>query len=156
MVVAVTVGMTLGSFSPTQPAIALQLEAITTIPPDSTPLEWKQEGRAGASEATDYEFAIGLSQAQVDEIFSQSVAPNNGVDLDKFAWASDTLISSLTGTARISWNTLNPNQAQARSRLDFQIVGYNINSAPDTSIPEPSSALVFLTRETSREQASPF
>lgn len=66
MVVAVTVGMTLGSFSPTQPAIALQLEAITTIPPDSTPLGWKQEGRAGASEGTDYEFAIGPNGVQAD------------------------------------------------------------------------------------------
>jgi hypothetical protein len=55
------------------------------------------------------------------------------------------LISSLAGTAQISWNQLNPNQAKARSRLDFQIVGFDINSTPASSIPEPSSILGLLT-----------
>lgn len=81
----------------------------------------------------------------VEGIFSQSVAPNIGADLNQLSWASDTLISSLAGTARMSWNTLNPNQAQARSRLDFQIVGFDINSTPNTSIPEPSSVYSLLS-----------
>ncbi|MGB3191698.1 MAG: choice-of-anchor W domain-containing protein [Limnoraphis sp.] len=228
MLVSTTLSLTIGSFWLTQPANALKLEPITTVPSDSTSLGWKLEGRAGVFGGADYEFAIGQNGAQadntgqvywdwendvevnwflnwdgttalfsvenidpvsysvfpnsdavfegfylftvaktetgfvepeteievavnqvngitVDQIFSKSVAPSNGVDLNLLAWTSDTLISSLTGTARMRWNTLNPNQAQARSRLDFQIVGFDLDSTPKTSIPEPSSALSFLT-----------
>ncbi|MEB3279170.1 MAG: choice-of-anchor W domain-containing protein [Lyngbya sp.] len=228
MVVSATLGLTVGSLTLTQAASAVQLQPVTSLPSDWSPLGWKVEGRAGAFGGADYEFAIGPNGAQADNtgqiyrdwendvevnwflswdgttasfsvdnfapisysvfpnsetvfeafslltvaktetgfvepgteievavnqvngidvegIFSQSVAPNNGVDLNLLAWTSDTLISSLAGTARMSWNTLNPNQAQARSRLDFQIVGFDINSTPDTSIPEPSSVLSFLS-----------
>ncbi|MEA5520443.1 choice-of-anchor W domain-containing protein [Limnoraphis robusta] len=95
---------------------------------------------------TEIKLAVNqVNGIDVQGIFSQSLAPENGTDLNGFAWTSDTLISSLAGTARISWNQLNPNQAQARSRLDFQIVGFDINSTPASSIPEPSSILGLLT-----------
>lgn len=80
----------------------------------------------------------------VDQIYRKSVAPSNGTDLNRLAWTSDTLISSLTGTVRMSWNTVNPNQAQARSRLGFQIVGFDLDSTDEISIPEPSSVFGFL------------
>ncbi len=84
-----------------------------------------------------------VNGVSVDNIFAQSIAPQTGSDLQQLFWESDELLFNLAGTARVSWDFLNPNQAKARSRVDFQIVGFN-TSEPST-IPEPSSVLGLLT-----------
>ena len=84
-----------------------------------------------------------VNGVSVDNIFAQSIAPQTGSDLQQFFWESDELLFNLAGTARVSWDVLNPNQAKARSRVDFQIVGFNTSET--STIPEPSSVLGLLT-----------
>lgn len=220
------VGCTMASFSISSIATAVELSLVESTPTDWIDLEWKAEGRAGAFEFEDYEFAIGPNGAQadntgqiyrdwenggdvnwrldwdgttvlftvgeetisytastpsgavfdgfslltnvkteagfvepdthleltvntvnemsVDNVFLESIAPEMGADLQKFYWESNEIISSLAGTTRLSWNSLNPNGSRARSRVDFQIVGYDIN-ADSTHIPEPTTTAGLLT-----------
>jgi hypothetical protein len=224
--VLTTVSCTVASLSVSAIATAVELSLVEPTPTDWIDLEWKAEGRAGAFEFEDYEFAIGPDGAQadntgqiyldwengvdvnwqldwdgtnvlftvgeetisytasppsgavfdgfslltnvkteagfvepdthleltvntvnamsVDNIFLESIAPETGSDLQKFYWESDEIISSLAGTTRLSWDSLNPNVSRARSRVDFQIVGYDINAA-STNIPEPATAAGLLT-----------
>jgi hypothetical protein len=220
------VGCTAVSLSISAIATAVELTLLESAPSDWTKLGWKAEGRAGAFEFEDYEFAIGPNGAQadntgqiyldwdngvdvnwqldwdgsnilftvgeetisytasppsgavfdgfslltnvkteagfvepdthleltvntvnamsVDNVFLESLAPETGSDLQKFYWESNEIISSLAGTTRLSWDSLNPNVSRARSRVDFQIVGYDIN-ADSTNIPEPATAAGLLT-----------
>jgi hypothetical protein len=85
-----------------------------------------------------------VNEMSVDNIFLESIAPETGSDLQKFYWESNEIISSLAGTTRLSWDSLNPNVSRARSRVDFQIVGYDIN-ADSTNIPEPTTTAALLT-----------
>jgi hypothetical protein len=50
---------------------------------------------------------------------------------------SPEAITSLTGTTTLSWTGLDPQNQNARSRVDWQLVGFNTNSTPvPTSVPE--------------------
>lgn len=84
-----------------------------------------------------------VNGVNVDNIFAQSIAPQVGSDLQQLFFESDEALFNLTGTARVSWDRLNPNQAKARSRVDFQIVGFN--TSQPSAIPEPSSLFGLLT-----------
>lgn len=75
-------------------------------------------------------------------ISSLSIAPNYGEPqaLEGLFFASDESLLSLSGIARLSWDTLNPNAADARSRVTFKLEGFDTNP---TNVPEPTSAVAF-------------
>ncbi|HEY9298669.1 MAG TPA: choice-of-anchor W domain-containing protein [Phormidium sp.] len=78
-----------------------------------------------------------------DSIFSSSIGQAAAAQsLSKKFFSSPTAITSLTGTVKMSWLNINPNEIKARSRVTFQIQGYDVEG--QRSIPEPTSTLTML------------
>jgi hypothetical protein len=75
----------------------------------------------------------------VSGVESSAVAPitNNVTNITKNWFVSDKPIAALQGIARMSWDLAdpNPNQKNARSRVGFKIVGFDLEES--TSVPEP-------------------
>lgn len=80
-----------------------------------------------------------INGIDIDPVSSSAVAPETEGDqtITKNYFSSDTQISSLSGIATMSWvdGAPNPNQAQARSRVELKIEGFS------TSVPEPLTLL---------------
>jgi hypothetical protein len=77
-----------------------------------------------------------------NSVFSSSTGPTTpGENLSKKFYSSPTTITSLTGTAKMSWLNTAPNSIKARSRVDFQIQGYKVK---ERSVPEPSALFGLL------------
>jgi hypothetical protein len=78
-----------------------------------------------------------------DSIFSSSIGQaTEAQSLSKKFFSSPTAITSLTGTVKMSWLNINPNEIKARSRVTFQIQGYDFEE--QRRIPEPTSTLTLL------------
>lgn len=79
----------------------------------------------------------------VDSVFSSSIGQvAEAQSLNKKFFSSPEAITSLTGTVKMNWLNINPNEIKARSRVTFQIQGYDFEG--ETSIPEPTSVLSLL------------
>ncbi|MFB2878266.1 choice-of-anchor W domain-containing protein [Floridanema aerugineum] len=79
----------------------------------------------------------------LDSVFSSSVGQaTEAQSLSKKFFSSPEAITSLTGTVKMSWLNINPNEIKARSRVSFQIQGYDFPG--QRSIPEPTSVLTLL------------
>ncbi|MEQ8959970.1 MAG: PEP-CTERM sorting domain-containing protein [Coleofasciculus sp. C2-GNP5-27] len=83
-----------------------------------------------------------INGIDIDPVSSSAVAPETqgNQNITKNYFSSDTQISTLSGIARMSWldGAPNPNQAQARSRVELKIEGF---STPSTPVPEPLTLL---------------
>jgi len=76
-------------------------------------------------------------------IFSSSTGQAaEAQSLSKKFFSSPETITSLAGTVKMSWLNIDPNEIKARSRVSFQIQGYDIQG--QRSIPEPTSVLSLL------------
>lgn len=71
----------------------------------------------------------------VDPVSSLATAPvgEGNTDITKNYFASDTSITSLSGIANMSWleGAVNPNLANARSRVGLKIEGFSYASVPE-------------------------
>lgn len=78
----------------------------------------------------------------VDPVWSSATAPDvdGYTNITKNYFASDTPITSVSGIANMSWlkGAVNPNVANARSRVGLKIEGF---SFPSTPVPEPSTGV---------------
>lgn len=75
-------------------------------------------------------------------VFSNSIGQaEEAQSLSKKFFASPIAITSLTGTVKMSWLDIDPNAIKARSRVTFQIQGYDFE---EKRIPEPTSILSLL------------
>lgn len=84
------------------------------------------------------------------EAFSSSTA--GGVEFEEKFFLSDEPISTISGLATLTWDSLNPNLNNAQSRVAFKIEGFDsmpgetgpIGGGSDTAVPEPASILGLL------------
>ncbi|MGA9380384.1 MAG: choice-of-anchor W domain-containing protein [Phormidium sp.] len=84
-----------------------------------------------------------LNGGDVTSIFSSSIGQAEEVqNLSKKFFSSPESITSLTGTVKMSWLNIDPNAIKARSRVSFQIQGYDFEG--QRSIPELTSTLSLL------------
>ncbi|MFB2937737.1 choice-of-anchor W domain-containing protein [Aerosakkonemataceae cyanobacterium BLCC-F154] len=85
-----------------------------------------------------------LNGEAVNNIFSNAIGQGEEVqNLSKKFFSSSETINSLAGTVKVSWLSIDPNEIKARSRVSFQLEGYDFNGE-QTSIPEPTSILSLL------------
>ena len=78
----------------------------------------------------------------LNSVFSSSIGQAaEAQSLNKKFFSSPTAITSLTGTVKMSWLNIDPNENKARSRVTFQIQGYDFE---EKRIPEPTSVLTLL------------
>lgn len=79
----------------------------------------------------------------LNSIFSSSIGQaTEAKSLSQKFFSSPEAITSLTGTVKMSWLNIDPNEIKARSRVSFQIQGYDFQG--QSSIPEPTSTLSLL------------
>lgn len=85
-----------------------------------------------------------VNNQSVIPVFSSATSPdvNNKTSWSKNYFSSDTIIISMSGTAKISWDSddVNPFAANAQSRLGLKIVGFK---TPDTSQTTPEPTAIF-------------
>jgi hypothetical protein len=83
-----------------------------------------------------------INGIDIDPVSSSAVAPEpeGEQNITKNYFSSDTQISTLSGIAMMSWldGAPNPNQEDARSRVELKIEGFSTSSTP---VPEPLTLL---------------
>ena len=94
------------------------------------------------------EMLVQLNEVNGDAIApvtSSATAPENGLEISKFFFASDMAIESMSGFVKMSWpdGGNHPQQKRARDRVAFKIEGF-YTGEPHTEVPEAASALVLL------------
>lgn len=101
-------------------------------------------GTRRVEEGTEIDLVVEtLNGEAVNNIFSNAIGQGEEVqNLSKKFFSSSETISSLSGTVKVSWLNIDPNEIKARSRVSFQIEGYDFSG--QTSIPEPTSTLTLL------------
>ncbi|MEM8543713.1 MAG: choice-of-anchor W domain-containing protein [Cyanobacteria bacterium P01_H01_bin.119] len=84
-----------------------------------------------------------VNGSAIAPVSSLSVGPQNGSDFNEFAFLSDSAITSLSGSATMSWLSGNPT-SQGQSRVAFQLKGYDAPNLDPEPVPEPSLLLGLL------------
>ena len=75
-----------------------------------------------------------------DSFITNAIAPAGGKDQESNYFALDNTSYSLGGTLFMDWNSLNPQTARARSRVQFEVKIFD-RPEESQSVPEPSLLL---------------